>query len=427
MKNPFIKNILSREIVRNSSVLLSGNFLGQAIAFAVYPLLTRMYSESDFGIFATYASFYTLLATIGTLRYEESLVIAKDEQETRRLFSFSFGFLICFSLLLLVVFWCFGRSFFAFFRLDDIADFRYYIPVSVIFTGSIFLLTNLAIRRKQYKTIASAGLLQNTVNAGSRVTFGNLALTQIGLIVSNVLSLVAATTLLFPIRKRLFWKDKCIDNLNTALKYKDFPMYNCVRSVINQVSMNLPFLYLIGFFDTDRIGLFSLAFIVLTTPINLVVNSLYSVFFERFSASQKQGVSAMPLVKKYWKAMVIYVLPLFILAFFIARPLFPIVFGSQWLTAGSYFTSMLPWGFLMLFICPFYSAFIVFRKQNIFLVIEILYLLVRFIALFVGVKYGDFRLCVLLFTLAGIIFSCLYITVIGIILRNEINKSRADE
>ncbi|MDR1783869.1 MAG: oligosaccharide flippase family protein [Dysgonamonadaceae bacterium] len=415
--NNFLNKILNNEIVRNSSVLLSGNFIGQAIAFAVYPILTRLYSESDFGVFATYASICTFLAVVGTLRYEESLVIAETDDEKNKLFSFSFRFLISFSFLLFVVLLFFGKSVLSFFKFEKISDFWVYIPFHVLFTGSIALLTNLAIREKKFKKIASAGVIQNTTNAGSRVAFGSFGLTKMGLIISNVIALFAAASFLFPIRKSASSKSSLPDETHTALKYRDFPLYNGARSAISQVSSNLPFLYLIGFFDTGILGVFSLAFIVLTTPVNLIINSLFTTFFEKLSSLHKQNEVIIPIIKKYWKSLCYYILPLFVIGFFIAKPVFAFVFGSQWTVAGEYFSYMLPWGFMMLIINPFYSVFIVFRKQKLFLSIDFLYLLIRFIALFVGVKMDDFKLCIILFTLAGIVFSLIYLIIINHILQ----------
>jgi O-antigen/teichoic acid export membrane protein len=292
----------------------------------------------------------------------------------------------------------------------------------VFLAGSIALLTNIAIREKQFKKIAYAGVVQNTSNAVSRVALGKASLTKIGLILSNVVALLASASVLFGIRKKLSNKTTLGEEINTALKYKDFPIYNGTRSALSQVSSNLPFLFLPGFFESDQIGIFSLAFIMLTTPVNLIIGSLFTSFFEKLSSSQKLNEPLMPLVKQYWKSLCIYILPLFVIAILLAKPLFPFVFGNRWEVAGTYFSYLAPWGFMMLLINPFYSIFIIFRKQKAFLLIDILYLTVRVIALYIGVLSADFKLCVICFSLSGILFTIIYFSRIYHILQQYEKK-----
>jgi O-antigen/teichoic acid export membrane protein len=410
-------SLFKSEIVRNSSTLLSGNIVGQAIAFAAYPLLTRIYSEADFGIFATYTTVCSLLTIVGTGRYEESLVIAKNERETSALLGFSLKWLAGFSLFIFILLSCFGQPLLATFKLNDFAGYWLYIPLSVLFSGIIVLLNNLAIRKKKFRTIASANVVQSASNAVFKLSFGGLSFTKFGLVISNVISLVAAAFVYFPLKKHMSIDGKRQSELQTAWKYRDFPTYNLIRSLLNQVSNNLPFLYLIGFFDAERLGIFSLAFFVLTAPINLIINSLFTTFFETFSTAKKTNAPILPVMKSYWKGLCLYILPIFVLAFLVAKPLFAFIFGSQWETAGTYFQYMLPWGFMLLMTNSFYSVFIVFEKQKSVLLIDFLYLIARFFSLYVGVCMKDFNISIMLFALSGIIFTSIFMARIYFIVR----------
>jgi O-antigen/teichoic acid export membrane protein len=395
--------------VRNSSTLLSGNVVGQVIAFAVYPFLTRIYSEADFGVFATYTTVCSILTIIATGRYEESLVIAKNKQETSALLGFSLKWLAVFSLFIFLLFFFFGKSVFSLFGLNDLAGYWLYIPLSVLFSGVIALLNNLAIRKKKFRTIASSNVVQNVSNAVFKLSFGGLSFTKFGLIISNVISLIAAAFAYFPLKKHISIGGKQQYELQTAWKYKVFPTYCLIRSLLNRVSSNLPFLYLIGFFDAEQLGIFSLAFFILNTPIFLVINSLFTTFFETFATAHKINAPILPVMKNYWKGLCLYVLPIFILVFSVAKPLFAFIFGSQWEMAGTYFQYMLPWGFMLLMTNSFYPVFIVFEKQKGVLLIDFLYFVTRLFALYIGVCMEDFNVCIMLFALSGIIFTSIYI------------------
>jgi O-antigen/teichoic acid export membrane protein len=163
--------------------------------------------------------------------------------------------------------------------------------------------------------------------------------------------------------------------------------------------------------------LFSLAFLVLNTPIGLVVSSLFSTFFENFTTYKREKKSILPTLKIYWKNLCLFILPFFIIAFFIAKPLFSFVFGEQWEEAGLYFQCLLPWMFMMLATAPLYSVFIVFKKQHKTVWIEAFYLILRWVALFTGVHFMDFHLGILLFSLAGFLFTSTFLVWIHSIIR----------
>jgi len=408
--------LFKSELIKNSSTLLSGNVIGQAAAFAAYPVLTRIYSESDFGVFATYMTVCSILTLIGTGRYEESLVIAKDGREKSALLRFSLKWLTTFALLVFLALFFFRQTIFSSVKLSDISDFWLFIPVSVFIAGTVNLLNNLAVREKKFKTIAAANVVQNVSNAVSKLSFGGLSLTKFGLIASNIVALSAAAVMYLRVgalremfRLRALRATPLRREFAVALKYKDFPIFNLARNLLNAFSINLPFLYLLGVFGSEKLGLYSLAFFVVSTPVNLVTGSFFNTFFEKISSSVREKVSIFQFIKDYWKGLCIYILPCFILSFFVAEFVFGFVFGSQWTESGLYFKMLLPWYFLSLAVNPVFPLIIVLRKQKQTLIMDVFCLILRCAGLFAGVCLSDFKLGILLFSVAGILITFVYL------------------
>ena len=48
------RNILSSEFFRNVATLISGTSLAQAFSVVIYIILSRIYTEEDFGVFGLY-------------------------------------------------------------------------------------------------------------------------------------------------------------------------------------------------------------------------------------------------------------------------------------------------------------------------------------------------------------------------------------
>ena len=55
MKSSFTKNVLT---------LMTGTAVAQAIPIAISPILTRLYTPSDFGVFALFFSIVAILGTV---------------------------------------------------------------------------------------------------------------------------------------------------------------------------------------------------------------------------------------------------------------------------------------------------------------------------------------------------------------------------
>ena len=61
IKNKYINRFLQSRIVRNTSVLLSGNMLAQIITLAAYPIISRIYSPDEMGTLNLFVSIFAIL------------------------------------------------------------------------------------------------------------------------------------------------------------------------------------------------------------------------------------------------------------------------------------------------------------------------------------------------------------------------------
>ena len=320
---------------------------------------------------------------------------------------FALKLLAGFSILIFVVSAFARKPVFSFFKMESIEPFWIYVPVTVFFTGLGFLLNNLATREKQFKRITAAGLTQNIVNTCGKLISGFSGLTRTGLIFSNALSLITGN---FPyLSLKSFIKDALKGNPNderkAALRYIDFPGFYLGRTFLSGFSINLPFLILIGVFGESSLGLYSLAFTLLYRPVNLIGNSLYTTLFENAASALRAQKPILSSLKKFWKNLCLFVLPCFIIAFFIAKPAFVILFGERWTESALYFQYLLPWMFVTLMASPIYFVPILFKKQRKALILEITFLMLRWGALGIGIYSASFQTGILLFSLVGLLFT----------------------
>src|SRR3954471_16287753 len=64
-------------------VIMAGTAFGQLLAIAVSPLLSRLYTPADFGLFSLVNAFAMVLGTVAALRYEMAIPLPRADDEAR--------------------------------------------------------------------------------------------------------------------------------------------------------------------------------------------------------------------------------------------------------------------------------------------------------------------------------------------------------
>lgn len=402
----FLNPIRHSELIRNSSLLISGNVLGMGVSFLIMPVLSRLYSDADFGVFALMMSLTGILSLVATGKYEEALVLTKDKEEATHLLGFLMRLLSGSALLLFLFFLFFREPTLSWVNMEVLIDYWWLIPLFVFLLGLYTILTNLANKVKHYKAMASAGLLLNLLNALSKVA-AYFAMPFAGGLFAGQLSgqLLAC----FPFYKLRGYLTKALSTRReqrraAARKYRDFPVYNLPRGVLNSFSMNLPYLLLTGIFGEAKLGLFFMGFNITFRPISLISNSVYQVLYEKVVGMKQQQQRISPIIYTYWKQTLLYITPCFLLAFALAPWLFKIIFGAEWEESGTYFRYILPWMLGVLVATPMGFLPLLFERQRTAMLLEGAYFLSRIAALAVGIYLHDFNLCILSFSLVGLFF-----------------------
>ncbi|MDL2241550.1 oligosaccharide flippase family protein [Bacteroidales bacterium OttesenSCG-928-L03] len=416
-KLPFLKS----ESFRNVSILLSGNIIGQVIAFLAMILLARIYTDADFGVFALFMSITTILSYIGTGKYEEAIVLAKSKCEATTLVGYIFKRHALFCLLIFLILLFFRKPVFELCGVESLNESWIFLPCMVFVIGAFLALNNLANREKRFKAIAGANLTQSAFSALSKIAINPLLNGSLGLLTGQLLSYVVAGFPFYSLRKdiRASFLHKWKETQAVVQKHKAFPKFNMPRSLFASVSTNLPFLVLTGIFGEAKLGLFFMAFNISFRPINLLVSSIYKVYFEKAVSLRKEGRKITPLVYSYWKRNLLFVLPVFVLLYWFAPQIFGFVFGEEWRESAIYLRFMLPWRFMMLFNYPMDFVPLIFNRQRFYFHSEIVVFIARVLAIFAGVYLNSFEASILFYSAVNFLYITFIATWYNTVLRKE--------
>lgn len=158
--------------IRNVATLMTGTTFAQALLIIIAPILTRLYTPDDFGVFALYTSILGILSVIACLRYELAIVLPEKDEDAANLLVLCLLICSVISLMALVLVALFRDSFALLLSAPKISFWLWFLPASLFLTGTFQALNYWSTRRKQFKRLAIRQITQNSVTAVTQIASG---------------------------------------------------------------------------------------------------------------------------------------------------------------------------------------------------------------------------------------------------------------
>ena len=372
-----MKRLLPKsEFGRNVLTLMTGTSIAQAIPIAVAPILTRIFSPQDFGVFALYSAIALVSSAIATGRYDLAITLPSEDEDALHLLLLSLLIALSVSILLLVVVVLFNSTIASLLGNHEIKPWLYFVPVSVFLTGVYQSLNYWLNRHKRFKGLAFTRIVQSCLSSAGQAGIGLGIHGSTGLVLGSILGQFASVVSFITVSKNGF--SSALKNITMsgvwrqAERYKRFPLLQAPATLIEANSAQLPVMLLGVFFSSTIVGFFSLSQRVIRLPMNIVGSSIGDVFRQRASRDfYIYGDSSVIFIATLKKLLFIST-PLFLIFIFLAPDLFALVFGENWRVAGEYAQIMTPLFWLSFVVSPLSVMFIIAEKQNLDLVIQII-------------------------------------------------------
>lgn len=370
--------ISSSDLGRNILTLLKGSVLAQSLPILCMPLLTRLYSPDDFGVFALYSSLILSLAAIVGLRYEYGILLPKSDTIAWRLLVLSAKITLTISILAGIIFFLFSIQIGNLLKNPALTPWLALLGINLLIIGITQLITFWFNRTKQYGLMANQRVIQSISSNGAQIALGlGFHFGVSGLILGNLLGQLI--TLIYSLRKA--FADKYL-NTKKLLKieqkllvhFKNLPLYNAPTALIDALRLNGINVLLSAFFTVSSLGQFALAWRLLQSPISLINGALSQVYYQHFTQLPYEERHFF-LCKCIKKSFIIGILP-FTLLYLNSEWLFVILFGIEWEQAGQICSILVPWLFLNFITSPISSIYVVLKQEKTLLVFSIFYMLI---------------------------------------------------
>lgn len=405
-----LSSIFQREFVRNSAKLLTGNVLGQLIAFSLLPLVARIYSKADIGVLGLFLALCGVLSLFAGGKYEFAILIEPKRERAAAVFDLSLLLNLAFSLFLTFLLLCFSRPILTFIHYQELQPYVIMIPIFVFLSALGQAFCYWFNYHKQFFRTATYGVIQVASNNLLKVGFGFLYSLSI-VFVSGAAALIAANQLSYLIGlipatfkrsglRSLFRFNRPLMR-EVACRHAKFPRYYLPHTVVNYVLASLVMLLLPAYFGMEDVGLYSMCLMLGFRPIGLLSGSLEQVLSQNIAARVTQNQSVLSSVYKLTKRTFLIALPAMSMIYFLIPWIVDFYLGTQWGKVTLYLRMSMPL-FLFTLLCgPLCYLPSIFGSQRMALLFEIGMLVSRFLALMIGIWLHSFESCILLFSLTA--------------------------
>lgn len=360
----------------NIVVLASGGIAARIVPLIVVPLLTRIYSPSDFGVLALFAACISVLQPLMTFRYHVALPLPRTRVAAFHLIILSSILTIIMLALLSVAMICFGEDVFDLLSIEAMFPHRWWLLAGLGGTATYEILQFWFLREKQVRRIAFSQIIQSLAGSGAKVIGGLLGLHALGLIVGQIVQQAGGVSgLLMGFLREIrsaHYSLKIKRVFLVAIRYKGFPISRLPSQFLMVATVQAPLFFATSKFGPEVAGQFALAFTTLAVPVALLSQTVGNAYYAEIA---KLGASQSAVIKHLsiavMKRLAIFAFfPVFILAVY-GPVIFSSVFGSEWQDAGEFAQILSAYLFFQIVTTPVMHVLTVYQKHAYFLYINI--------------------------------------------------------
>lgn len=401
------------DLYKNILRLASGSALAQGIPIIVYPILTRIYTPEDFGTFATVILFSSLLSIIASGSYEHAILIAKSKLDSANLIALTF---IRTSLILLIsvlIISLTRHNIATLFNDPSLIDSLYYVPF-IALGGVVFVChSEWLVKYKEYSSLTRNRILQGVFLVSAKMITGISNMFSQALILGEVIGrfLTAFLSIITIIKLdfKIFRKISLSGIFKSRTRFSRFPKVMVLDQFLNVCVGSVHVLFIGSAFGPKELGYLTLLFSSLYLPITVISTSIKDVFRQKANIYYNKVGSCRPLYLELFKVTSFFALFPFVVGFFLAPTLFPLIFGEEWTRVGTYAQIMIPMYYIVFISTSLSGVLVLTEKINVSLCWQIFTLISSVFALYIGCYViRDVYLCLILLAVANVISYIMY-------------------
>lgn len=403
----------------NLSVVMTGTVIAQLFGLALMPLVSRLFSPADFGIFGTFYSLVGVWGAFITFSFNQTIILPKLKKEAWDLFivaCLSVAFVAVSTAIVMVLFPS-GAAYLL------KAPNRWFLPlflVAIVALGLNLCLEAWCTRTSAFKSLAISQVVRMVTAVGLWIALGWGNLGAIGLVFGLVCGdIVAGLNLGQVLKKDLKegWTFPYWSRVKQLVgEYRDFLFYASPQGLISALSQGLPVLLLGHFFGIGVAGAYAFSVKILQTPMTYISAPLWRVVLQRSSEIHHQDEDLFPFYIKGTLVLLAVILLPTVIFFIWAPQIFSWLFGVEWREAGVYARWLVLWLSIVFINAPASSCATILRQQPGLFIYQSIILVSRAAVLVLGGIYLTPLATIIMFSVMGFVLSAGFVIWAGALL-----------
>ena len=404
-----------RGFLRSVGVLVGGSAFAHAVTAAALPVLSRLYSPSDFSVLAVFSGLLSIIAVAASLRFDIAVTLPEHDADAINILALAILSAVVVSLVLAALVYSAPHQITAWLNQPRLAPYLWLLPLGTLLTASYSALQCWFVRHRNFSLIARSRISQSVASTGTQLAMGAVNLTPVGLLIGYVLNTGAACTLLgyqlLRGTQRALLRSVSWNGVRAVFNtYDRFPKYSTFEALSNSAAIQVPVIMIAALAAGPEAGYLTLAMAVMQAPMALIGNAIGQVYLSRAPLEYRAGHLADFTSEVFAGLLKAGVGPL-LLAGIVSPSAFAVVFGEDWRRAGQLVAWMTPWFILQFLAVPISMALHITGNQRTALVLQLFGMLLRVTAVWGAATWSSERISEA-YAVSGFIFYLAYTAVL---------------
>lgn len=329
------------DFARSVFILITSTAVTQVLVVLTSPLITRLYTPSDMGMFAVFGSVVTACGGLACLRYDLAIPQPRSSELAVNVLALSLAILAVTGLVATFVVALAGRSIADLLGVPDIAPYLWLMPLGVVVTGAYEAFNSWFVREGGFTTMARTKFIQTSTQLGIQLGGGVLAASPWGLCAGFVVGRSAGVGAFFGrfigAHRSLLHCVKVRTVVDVAGRYWRFPLISSWSATINAIGTSVPALMLAALYDPQVAGWYAVAEMIIGLPLGMVSSAIGQVYWGEAARIVHVDSASLPSrFKALSLRLVVTLLPMGLIGAVLSLWVIPVLFGVSWRNAGIY-------------------------------------------------------------------------------------------
>lgn len=334
--NEFVRKLSPRTSgARGIVAIAAGTALGQVLAIGASPVISRLYSPADFGIFSIVNALAMVLGTVLALRYELAIPLPHSESDARSLVVLSALVTAATTLVISLALVPLSQPLADQIGEPGLGPWLPWVPVIGAAIVTFQLLNQWTLRQQRYRATARRNVVQSVSTVTLQIATGVRIAGPSGLIVGLAGGqAIGAVSLLQGSGLRGRVEPAALSRV--ARRYRSFPMQLAPAGFLNAVGLYLPVLLFAILYGAEVAGWLGFTQRILALPVALVGQAVAQVYMSELAQDRRIGSRRQyQLFRVASRRLAMFGMAGAVALLLLARPLFPMVFGQPWSNSGA--------------------------------------------------------------------------------------------